>query len=43
MSFGHEQLTGSLYNADLIKDCLTYQDRYEQAKDEVMSNRGEYE
>ena len=28
---------------DLIKDCQTYQERFEQVKDEVISNRHQYE
>ena len=27
---------------DLIKDCQTYQERFEQVKDEVISNRHQY-
>ena len=30
-------------NIDLIKDCQTYQERFEQVKDEVISNRHKYE
>ena len=30
-------------NIDLIKDCQTYQERFEQAVDEVISNRHHYE
>ena len=28
---------------DLIKDCQTYHERFEQVKDEVISNRHQYE
>ena len=30
-------------NIDLIKDCQTYQERFEKVKDEVISNRHKYE
>ena len=30
-------------NIDLITDCQTYQERFEQVKDEVISNRHQYE
>ena len=30
-------------STDLIKECQTYQERFEQVKDEVLYNRNQYE